>query len=150
MAYSNWTGNLDIVMASRDAWYDVGELFASVVHIRRANLNTVAARAQAMETLNVTAGFPAGVRSRFPEHRFYIRESDGDWGMKFTQLRAGLQYKNRQVETSDTAPAEKFRSEEDALRSIHAVLDRFLVQLREKYMFIDREEFERKYNLEWA
>jgi len=150
MAYNNWDGNFEVMMCESDSWYSVPDLFRNINHIKKMDVSSVASRQQALQTLNTGCGFPAARDVRFPEHELFIRESDGDWGQKFTQLRAALQYRSRAGEKATEVAMQEVKSGEDNLKSLHSVLDRFVAQLRERYMFVDRAQFERSCRVNWA
>lgn len=146
--------NFDVQMALCDSWYSVTELVEMLTALRRGNFTTQQGRDQSLVRVNnmrTTAPFSENVR--FPENRFFVRETDADWGLKFTQLRSALQYRDRREEKTGhegSSATERFSSGQDAVRSAFAVIDRMLTEIRNREGVTDRAGFEAHYNVNWV
>ena len=139
--YDGWDGNVDIVLARQDAWYNVEKLFQVIRTMRRSNLTLKDDRQSAFEILNtLPCNFPATKKTRFPIDQVFIRESDGEWVGKFSQLRTLLQ--DRRFDPSCGRQGE-------VLKDVHAALDEFMQKLREKTLIYDMNSFEKSLKITW-
>ena len=139
--YDGWDGNVDIALARQDAWYNVEKLFQVIRTMRRSNLTFKDDRQSAFEILNtLPCNFPATKTTRFPIDQVFIRESDGEWVGKFSQLRTLLQDWRLGV-TDDR--------QDLVLKSVYAALDAFMQKLREKTLIYDMNSFEKSLKITW-
>ena len=140
--YSNWHGNFSVTLAKEDSRCRVDRLFSAVITMRKFDLSCASDRKATWKLINnMTSGFPASETARFPEDKFYIRESDCEWASMFTQLRSALVHLGKKHGLGEEVDAE--------VKLVQDLLLNFLRTLRNKYMVIDRAEFERKNKLTW-
>lgn len=144
--------NFDFMLASADAWYSVPELMEVLMSVRRGNFTTQAGRDQALMRVNtLTSTAPFAVNRRFTQGRWYIRETEGDWALKFTQLRSALQHRGgREDRSTEAVAADRNAAGADAVRAAYAVVDRMLQEIRNRDGLYDRILFENRMRVTWT
>ena len=132
--------NFSVILAKEDAWYRVDRLFSAVMTIRKMDLSCPSDQKDTWSLINnMNSGFPATETTRFPENEFYIRESEGSWATIFVQLWSGLNQLDKKYDKEADAEA----------KVVQRLVDMILTNLCDKYLVIDRADFERKNKLTW-
>ncbi|XP_031328093.1 uncharacterized protein LOC116159281 [Photinus pyralis] len=90
-----YTWDKRAIIAKSQPWYNIEELMALLINIRKANYSIVEQRQQMLTALNeMRTAAPFDRNVRFPEGVVYICETHGDWIRKFQQLRTSLSFKD--------------------------------------------------------
>jgi hypothetical protein len=126
--------------------------------MRAQNLFVQAGRDQALASLgDSTVDMPAAHNRRFPEDRWYICETYGDWLTKFSALRRALQHRDRwmeqsmrsRVEGSNSHGAEATGVRDDAVLAANKTMELMMSQLRSRDHVMNRATFEEHTGLQW-
>jgi len=150
LSMSDHTVSLKVYILSISPWYEVGHLLGELRAIQALNFSLVEQRQQGLERLNALNNIPTfSYNLRFLKSGYYVSAYEGQWPRQFTQLRAALSYKERDLKTPGTVGTERSQSFNDAMKAFHSVLTSMVESCGNPEMVHDRDSFEKRYGLNW-